>query len=268
ATAQIVAAIERANRDQRVDSLIVSRGGGSLEDLWCFNEEAVAQAIFQSRLPVISAVGHEVDFTIADFVADVRAATPSAAAELLSRDCREQAQQLSGWSNRLLKSWQRVLTQQQQRLHWLQSRLQHPGQRLRQWSLRLDELDLRLRATMLRRLREQRQHVRLFDSQLHKHNPLLRIGNLRDRFDSVSRQLGNTSARTLQAQQQRLNAVAQLLHSVSPLPTLQRGYAIVSNDAGEVLRDASHVEHGATVRARLAHGQLICTVTSTLPENY
>ena len=108
ATAQIVAAIERANRDNRVDVLIVGRGGGSLEDLWCFNEEAVASAIFASRIPVVSAVGHEVDFTIADFVADVRAPTPSAAAELLSPDQGQQLQHLTQLRQRLLQGFYRA----------------------------------------------------------------------------------------------------------------------------------------------------------------
>jgi exodeoxyribonuclease VII large subunit len=272
APAAIVSALNTANAlaasgKQHFDVILLGRGGGSLEDLWAFNDERVARAIHASELPVVSAVGHEVDFTIADFVADVRAATPSAAAELLSRDRREQLQQLLGWRKRLVTSWQRALQQKQQQLRWQQNRLQHPGQRLRQWALRLDELDMRLRNTMQRRLREQHQHVRLLQSNLQRHNPVLQLQHLRARFAAVRRQLSNANAQTLQRQQQRLSAAAQLLNSVSPLNTLQRGYAIVSTAHGDVLRDAQHTQAGATVRARLAKGQLICTVETIIEEN-
>lgn len=272
APAAIVSALKTANTlaangKHRFDVILLGRGGGSLEDLWAFNDERVAHAIHASALPVVSAVGHEVDFTIADFVADVRAATPSAAAELLSRDQREQLQQLLGWRKRLLASWQRALQQKQQQLHWQQKRLQHPGQRLRQWALRLDELDLRLRNTLQRRLREQHQHVRLLQSQLQRHNPVLQLSHLRARFTALRKQLLTANSRTLQLQQQRLHAAAQLLNGVSPLATLQRGYAIVSNEQGDVLRNTQNTQVGDSVCARLAQGQLICTVESIIEEN-
>lgn len=269
----IVSALNTANKlaasgKHPFDVILLGRGGGSIEDLWAFNDERVARAIYASQLPVVSAVGHEVDFTIADFVADLRAATPSAGAELLSRDQRAQLQQLAGWSKRLLSAWQRALLQKQQQLHWQQKRLQHPGQRLRQWALRLDELDMRLRNTMQRRLREQHQHIRLLHSNLQRHNPVLQLQHLRARFIGLRKQLNSATSRTLQLQQQRLNAAAQLLNGVSPLATLQRGYAIVSNAQGEVLREASRAQTGDTVRARLAQGQLICTVETIIEENH
>ena len=273
APAAIVNALNTANKlaasgKHPFDVILLGRGGGSMEDLWAFNDERVARAIYASQLPVVSAVGHEVDFTIADFVADMRAATPSAGAELLSRDQRELLQQLLGWRKRLLSAWQRALQQKQQQLLWQKKRLQHPGQRLRQWALRLDELDLRLRNTLQRRLREQRQHMRLLDSNLQRHNPILQLQHLRTRFAGLQKQLKGATARTLQLQQQRLAAAVQLLQSVSPLATLQRGYAIVSDARGDVLRDAQRVRTGDTVRAQLAQGALICSVETIIVESH
>lgn len=273
APAAIVSALRTANDlaargTHAFDVILLGRGGGSMEDLWAFNDERVARAIHASRLPVVSAVGHEVDFTIADFVADVRAATPSAAAELLSRDCREQQQQLNGWSRRLINAWQRQLTQKRQQVHWQRKRLQHPGQRLRQWALRLDEMDMRLRATMTRRVRDRRQHLRLLNSQIHRHDPALKLQHLRTRFAALRKQLATANEKILQLRQQRLSAAAQMLHGVSPLATLQRGYAIVSTGDGAVLRDAKNVEAGDSIRARLARGQLICTVDTIIEENH
>lgn len=271
APALIVNALNTANAlaasgKHTFDVILLGRGGGSMEDLWAFNDERVARAIYASTLPIVSAVGHEIDFTIADFVADIRAPTPSAGAELLSRDQREQLQQLLGWRKRLLSSWQRVLQQKQQQLHWQQKRLQHPGQRLRQWALRLDELDMRLRNTVRRRLREQHQHIHLLQSQLQRHNPAQQLQHLRVRFVTLRKQLTNANTQLLKRQQQRLHAVAKLLNGVSPLATLQRGYAIVSNAKGDVLRDSQQARIGDTVSARLTKGQLICTVETIIEE--
>jgi exodeoxyribonuclease VII large subunit len=152
ARAIVVANTLVATGEKDFDVILAGRGGGSLEDLWAFNDERVARAIAASGLPIVSAVGHEVDFTIADFVADVRAATPSAAAELLSTDQREYAQKITALRLRLINRWQHIATQTRQRISWHEKRLQtqHPGQRLRQRVLRLDELELRSRQAMLR----------------------------------------------------------------------------------------------------------------------
>jgi len=252
----------RAESALPFDAILLGRGGGSLEDLWAFNDENVARAIAASTLPVISAVGHEIDFSIADFVADVRAPTPSAAAELLSRDWRTQLQQLLGWRQRLIDTWQRQLAQKRQQLHWQQRRLQHPGQRVQQWILRLDELDLRLMNAIERQQRDRRHRLQLLQARLQRHQPAQYVQQLRTRLEYCQRQLPLLIRRKLQQQQQQWLATAQLLHSVSPLATLQRGYAIVSSERGAVLRDANAVPVGSTVHARLAQGQLICTVES------
>ncbi len=252
---------------QDFDVILAGRGGGSLEDLWAFNDERVARAIAASGLPVISAVGHEVDFTIADFVADVRAATPSAAAELLSTDQRADAQKILALRQRLLHRWQQIATQTRQRVDWHEKRLQaqHPGQRLRQRVLRLDELELRLRQSLQRRLSDQQRHLSLLESRLQRHHPGQRLQQLHTRLAHYQKQLPAWIASQLRARQQRLQTAAQLLNSVSPLNTLERGYAIVTNDRQDVLRDANAVAPGDKIRARLAHGELLCTVDATLP---
>lgn len=267
----IVRALALANslaRDavQDFDVILLGRGGGSLEDLWAFNDERVARAIAASELPVVSAVGHEVDTTIADFVADVRAPTPSAAAELLSPDWREAEQKLLALRNRLHNHWLRTLSSQRQRLDWWQRRLQHPGQRLRQWTLRLDELELRLRTANQRVHRDQLRRLQLLQARLQRHHPDQHLRQLQTRLDFCARQLPLQIRQLLRRQRQQLQAHAQLLNSVSPLNTLQRGYAIVSDTQGSVLRRATDTTAGATLRARLAEGHIECVVTSVQPD--
>jgi exodeoxyribonuclease VII large subunit len=217
-------------------------------------------------LPVVSAVGHEVDITIADFVADVRAPTPSAAAELLSPDWRESERKLEALQRRLHSHWLRLLTSQRQRLDWWRRRLQHPGQRLRQWTLRLDELELRLTNANARLHRDQLRRLQLLQARLQRHHPEQQLRQLRTRLDFCARQLPLQIRQLLRRQQQRLAASAQLLNSVSPLATLQRGYAIVSDERGALLRRAADTAPGATVQARLADGRLLCRVETVQAE--
>jgi len=261
AAIQIASAIERANRWQRqgkveLDALIVGRGGGSLEDLWAFNEEVVARAIAESELPVVSAVGHEVDFSIADLVADVRAPTPSAAAELLSPDQRVWQENLVSVERDLLRLIRRKLADAGLRLAHLKQRLKHPGTQLREQAQRLDDLEQRLLSAQRNYLLRQQNRLALLDNRLLACSPLPQIRQLRRDLEQRGHALETTMRQQLQRRSQSLAHLAQMLDSLSPLGILGRGYAIVTSSIGEVLRDANRVAIGDEVEARLASGRL------------
>ena len=231
AAAEIVAAIESANRWHRegkihLDALIVGRGGGSLEDLWAFNEEIVARAIAASELPIVSAVGHEVDFSIADMVADHRAATPSAAAELLSPDQREWQQRLTQIEANLVRLIKRKLSDAATELEHLRKRLKHPGAQLREQAQRLDDLEQRLIQAQKNLLQRRRGELALLESRLQARSPLPRVQQLQRDTALLQQRLEAAMQHKLQQAGDRLAHLAQMLDSLSPLGTLQRGYAI------------------------------------------
>ena len=266
AAGQIASAIERANRWQRegkiqLDALIVGRGGGSLEDLWAFNEEIVARAIAASELPIVSAVGHEVDFSIADMVADYRAPTPSAAAELLSPDQREWRQRLQIAETGLIRLIQRQLADATTHLSHLRQRLKHPGAQLREQAQRVDDLEQRLLLAQKNLLLRHHNSLALLESQLMAQSPLLRIQQLQRDTQQWRKRLEAAMYQQLRHSANRLAHLAQMLDSLSPLGTLHRGYAIVTDSSGSVVRDASKVSIGDEVEARLASGRLGLRVT-------
>ncbi len=216
----IVNAIAKANRAKQVDMLILARGGGSMEDLWCFNEESVADAIFNSALPIITGIGHEIDFTIADFVADVRAPTPSVAAETATPNSQDLWRLFEQKRLRLVQACQRQLQHYALKLDSLEKQLLHPGQRLQQATLRCEHLQTRMQLTMQ---------------------------NLLQRY------------------QQRLGSLGSHLNSVSPLATLQRGYAIVTDaEFGTIVQQSTQLQLGQRLKTQLAEGEFISTVTEIL----
>ncbi|RMG28847.1 MAG: exodeoxyribonuclease VII large subunit [Gammaproteobacteria bacterium] len=265
AAPEIVAALERANRRAECDVLILARGGGSLEDLWAFNDERVARAIHASRIPVVSAVGHEIDFTIADFVADRRAPTPSAAAELVVPDRRAWLDRLRGLEARLHQRLRDHLHRSTERLAALEARLQrqHPGRRIRQHLQRLDELAARLQRAMRLALHRRRQRLETLEARLHRFSPLPRLQHERQRVEALRHRLHQALRQRLQQARQRCSTLARQLHTVSPLATLDRGYAIVTDAQGHVLQCATEVAPGTRVTARLARGRLHCLVEET-----
>lgn len=270
ATAEIAAAIERANRWQRdgayhFDVLLVGRGGGSLEDLWAFNEEPVARAIAASALPVVSAVGHETDISIADLVADQRAATPSAAAELLSPDQSTWLQQLQRHAGDLKKHAQRQLQRLGRDLGHLQARLKHPGTAIRERAQRLDDMEQRLHRAQRQRLAQSRARVESLTAALRQNSPAPRIRERQALLGITQQRLQQAAGRRVQERSSRLRELAQLLNTLSPLATLQRGYAIVSRGDGDILRRAADAQPGALLRARLAVGTLELEVTGVEP---
>ena len=260
---EIVEAIQRADQRREVDALIVGRGGGSLEDLQAFNDEQVARAIHACSLPVISAVGHEVDVTIADLVADERAATPSAAAERLSPDGEALARALRQGQARLQQGLIRALGQRREQIGRLERRLsaQHPGRRLRDRAQRLDELDQRLGRAMTAHLGMRAQQIERLDRRVQAQNPALGFQRLADTTVRLNQRLERGLRERLTRERTRLEASARTLESLSPLGTLARGYAIVQPvNSGAVVHRATDVAVGDAIRARLGDGALIARV--------
>lgn len=260
---QLISALEIANRRNEVDVILLTRGGGSLEDLWCFNHEQLAYAIAQSQLPVVSAVGHEVDITIADFVADLRAPTPSAGAELLSQDSKAQLARVTSQTTALGQAWQRHCRQYQHALQVLQQRLKacHPSNQLSTQSQHVDRLQLALAHSMSGKINQlQRRHAQL-THRLFRHDPSTRIDRHTDRNDSLSQRLTRAMQKQLANEGKRLATAAQLLQSVSPLATLARGYSITFAENTPVTT-VENVHEGQTLTTRVTDGEIISTVVS------
>ena len=263
----IVAMLRKASACARYDVVLLTRGGGSLEDLWAFNEEVVARAIHASAVPVISAVGHEIDFSIADFVADLRAPTPSAAAELLVPDAVAIGRHLRQLQQRLLAVQLGRLQAQSQRIDHLLARLQaqRPQARLLRDRERL--VHLRRRLTTALREQDQRRRTRLerLHARLLARHPRNQLPLLQRRLAEQDQRLRRAITQLLQRRQIQLRHDGRALHAVSPLATLERGYAIVFDADGKVLRSVQGVEPGSTLRARLVDGELGLLVRESQP---
>jgi exodeoxyribonuclease VII large subunit len=261
APAQIVSALADANSHHGLDALIISRGGGSLEDLWAFNSEQVARAIAKSALPTISAVGHEIDFTIADFVADLRAPTPSAAAEIISPDSQQIQTQLNRLQQSLTESLQRNLFGFKQQLNHLQKRLQHPGSRLQQQAQHLDHLDIRLRRAISTKLDGYRAKGNQLSDQLYRQNPQHQLEEKQLKLSVVVKQLVRAISQKQERLELKLAQSMHLLDTVSPLKTLGRGYAVIRDQQGEVISSVNAVATGDCLKGQLADGELLLEVS-------
>ena len=254
----IVAMLRKASASARYDVLLLTRGGGSLEDLWAFNDEAVARAIHASAVPVVSAVGHEIDFSIADFVADLRAPTPSAAAELLVPDAVAVDRHLRQLQQRLATLQQRRMQGNAQRVDHLLARLQaqRPQARLQRDRERLVHLHRRLLGAMREQQQRRQSQLDRARSRLLGQHPQQRLPLLHHRLGELTQRLRHAIERRLERDRLTLQQAARALHTVSPLATLERGYAILFDEAGKVLRSTQGVEAGTALRARLADGEL------------
>lgn len=263
AGARIAQAIELASQRQDCEVLLLVRGGGSLEDLWAFNEESVARAIAACRIPLVSGVGHEIDITIADLAADVRAPTPSAAAELVSPDRLEWLQRFARLQERLDATQRRRLLAGKQQLELLVQRLfrQPPGRRLQDRAQHLDELEQRLQRALRLQLERLRARLEGLKVQLRLYAPLPRLDRLEEQRQVLGVRLETAMHRYLEKQVQRLAQAGQALHTLSPLQTLGRGYAIIRRyPQGEIIRRADQVRFAETVEAVLGEGRLLCRV--------
>jgi exodeoxyribonuclease VII large subunit len=268
AAAKIAAMIATASGRAECDVLILARGGGSLEDLWAFNEEPVARAIRASRIPLVSGVGHEIDFTIADFAADLRAPTPTGAAELVTPDLNEWQRQLAQRAAQLHQSQLRLLQGLRRRLDWCGERLQqlHPSRILRDRSQRLDELQLRLGRSARTHLRHERSRLAALQAALQAHSPVQQLHRGSDRLTALDVRLRSAARAHMIHQNNRLALSMRALDTVSPLATLNRGYAIVSDAAsGTTLSHVSATRPGQTVHTRLADGSFTAEVKNVLP---
>jgi exodeoxyribonuclease VII large subunit len=264
---EIVQALQLADARRDCDVLIVARGGGSLEDLMAFNDEAVARAIAACTIPVISGVGHETDSTIADFVADERAPTPSGAAERAVPDSAEILRTLGTFERSLALSMRRKLQTLRQALQQGQRSLQQlsPRARLQQHAQRLDELEQRLQRGIRHRLERTRLRLAGAAALLARSSPARRLAPLQQRLQVAGRRLPGAMQRRLLEARERFERSARTLHAVSPLATLERGYAIVTDEHSRVITDAAGLAPGARITARVARGVVLATVTAVTP---
>jgi len=256
APGQIVRAIELANKRNECDVLIVGRGGGSLEDLWSFNDERVARAIFASRIPVVSAVGHETDVTIADFIADLRAPTPSAAAEMVSRNQQELLRQIQSVQQRLGMAMDYFLANRTRRLTLLHHRLQqqHPQLRLARQQTALERLQQRMNLAIDSQIkRTNKRQVRLLQ-RLNQQNPQPRIHRVQSRIQHLEHRLTEHVHSRLSAMRERFGNAVTHLEAVSPLSTLARGYSVTTVTDGKVLKKVKQVKTGDVMTTRLEDG--------------
>ncbi|WP_286694932.1 exodeoxyribonuclease VII large subunit [Spongiibacter sp. UBA1325] len=265
AAGQIQRAIAHANQLARsashnFDLILLTRGGGSLEDLWPFNERVVAEAIYQSELLVVSAVGHEVDFSIADFVADVRAATPSAAAELLSPDQSEINSKVQLLRGRLVRAQRRRLQHQREQLQQLNRRIRDPRSRLREQAQRLDELEMRLRRQWQSSQRQRLARLAGLQQQMLLLSPDRQQATRLNALTQLQARLQRSVQEQMRRRAQQLQALQSQLRQLGPEQTLSRGYAIVLDQQGRAVRRAADLQQGQRLRGRFAEGQVALTV--------
>ncbi|WP_444946361.1 exodeoxyribonuclease VII large subunit [Microbulbifer sp. VTAC004] len=262
AAQQIAAAIEKAGSSGRHELLIVGRGGGSLEDLWPFNEEVVARALAACPIPTISAVGHETDTTISDLAADLRAPTPSAAAEIASANAAELFQRLENSRVRLYRAIQHQMRHLQQLVMLKRNRLRHPREQLQNRAQHLDHIEMRLFAAGQLQTQQRRAQLASAQRSFVHYQPKRHIQEKREKLQQAESNLQRVTEFRLKHNNDKLNLLAQLLHNVSPLAVLQRGYAIAMDTNGRAIKDGRTLEADQEVNIKLARGNFSARVES------
>jgi exodeoxyribonuclease VII large subunit len=267
ASHQIIEAISNANSDNRCDVLIVGRGGGSLEDLWPFNEESVARSIYNSRIPIVSAIGHEIDFTIADFVADLRAPTPSAAAELISPDQNKVSSQFRNLELDLTKTIIRRIQSLNHLVVNLKNQFQHPERKLQEQAQRLDHLDVRLVRAVHNNLEKKKLSSINLRDRLIRQNPMEILSETHLRLRNKIQQLSLTIKQYLNLRSNDIEQSMHLLDAVSPLRILNRGFSVIQNNNDDVIKTITSVKIGDSLKGRVSDGEIYVDVTKTISLN-
>jgi exodeoxyribonuclease VII large subunit len=262
AAESIVRSIEKANELGYIDVLIVGRGGGSIEELWAFNEEIVARAIFASQVPIISAVGHETDFTIADFVADLRAPTPTGAAELAVPHITELMERISQRKLRLMRAMKEKIAAESDRLSRLQKSyaFRYPEKLYEQKEQQLDSLLERLQRYTERLLDKKSERLEQLRLKLLRYHPNEQLSRMKEKHESLTKSLEKEMRSVIEHQQLRFTSLVSHLHALSPLKIMERGYSLVYNEKKELVKSIRQLQLGDTIQVRLQDGQIDCHV--------
>lgn len=266
ATQEIIQAIHHINQRQEADIIVLCRGGGSIEDLWPFNAEELARTIRASSVPVVNAVGHEIDFTIADFAADLRAPTPSSAAELLLPDAQTVLRQLQSIEGSLCQALQRIRREAEHRLRYVRQRMQRMPHPLDALLLRLGHLSLSLENNFEVLIERKSYQLQTAAGKLEQQNPLIALNGKKQQLELIVQRMAHAMHILLQEKEQHYREIAGVLDAVSPLATLARGYAIartVGPRGGRIVTDARQVRSGQPLNVQVKHGSIYCRVEST-----
>ena len=257
----IVQAIKTANKRKDFDLIILARGGGSIEDLWCFNMESVAREIFKSRLPIVSAIGHETDFTISDFVADLRAPTPSAAAELISENHFNLPDSLERITNEIIKIISNKINYIGDNVKNLLKLIRHPGDKLRETTQQIDNYEMRIKNSLMNLILKKSKDLEQEISILKSSSPQIKIQASNNKLEIISSALRNGIKANLEKKKKRFSLELSTLQAVSPLSVLARGYSIISDEEGRIVRSSKNLSLNQKIKARFGEGQIIAKVT-------
>ena len=261
-------AIERVNYFRQSDLIILARGGGSIEDLWCFNMESVARSIFNSEIPLISAVGHETDFTISDFVSDLRAPTPSAAAEIISQNHSNLFASLASMQKDLSLSINNELVKQNESIKNLSKLIKHPGDKLREISQKIDGLEMHLSNLTERIFLISRNKISTFSSSLKEFSPIVRVEKNKNRIESSIKDIKRSIEEVIGEKRNLFLSSSKTLEAVSPLSVLSRGYSILTKGEKEqVINSYAQVKIGDEIKGKLKEGQILTKVIEVSDEN-